>query len=143
MRILTNVPKAELDFLTSQPTAKALHEKVMNEGIYIPKGDAEAAAEFTAMRQNQKQAASLEISDEGMDALKQASELQEDDSQKEQIKKQIAELKKELEKIKSKQATSQKSKEAQDRKAAAIMQQISMLSMQLVQLQKSESEERV
>lgn len=143
MRILTNIPKAELDYLASQPTAKAMHEKVMNEGIYIPNGDAEAAANFVAMRQNQKQAASLDISDEGMAALKQSIEPQEDDSQKEQIKKQITDLKNELAKIKSKQASSQKAKEAQDKKANAIMQQISMLSMQLVQLEKTESDSTV
>ncbi len=143
MRILTNIPKAELDYLASQPTAKAMHEKVMNEGIYILNGDAEAAANFVAMRQNQKQAASLDISDEGMAALKQSIEPQEDDSQKEQIKKQITELKNELAKIKSKQASSQKAKEAQDKKANAIMQQISMLSMQLVQLEKTESDSTV
>ena len=50
MRILTNVSKAELDYLTSQPTAKALIEKVNTEGIYIPEGDAKGAAEFVAMR---------------------------------------------------------------------------------------------
>ena len=143
MRILTNISKAELDYLASQPTAKAMQEKVMNEGIYIPNGDAEAAANFVAMRQNQKQAASLDISDEGMAALKQSIEPQEDDSQKEQIKKQITELKNELAKIKSKQASSQKAKEAQDKKANAIMQQISMLSMQLVQLEKTESDSTV
>ena len=140
MRILTNIPKGELDYLASQPTAKAMHEKVMKEGIYIPKGDAQGAADFVAMRESQKQAASLQISDEGLEALKQAGEPQEDDSQKEQIKKQISELKNELAKIKSKQVTSQRAKEAQNKKASAIMQQISMLSMQLVQLEKNESE---
>ena len=40
MRILTNVSKAELDYLTNQPTAKALIEKVETEGVYIPEGDA-------------------------------------------------------------------------------------------------------
>ena len=33
-----NVSKAELDYLTNQPTAKALIEKVETEGVYIPEG---------------------------------------------------------------------------------------------------------
>ena len=36
MRILTNLSKAELDYLTNQPTAKAMIDKVKKEGIYIP-----------------------------------------------------------------------------------------------------------
>ena len=43
MRILTNVPKAELDYLANQPTAKAMIEKVKSEGTYIPEGDAQGA----------------------------------------------------------------------------------------------------
>ena len=74
MRILTNVSKAELDYLTNQPTAKAMIEKVKTEGIYIPEGDAQGAAEFVAMRNNQKQEAYLQISDEGMEALKKGKE---------------------------------------------------------------------
>jgi len=143
MRILTNVPKAELEYLTSQPTSKAMIEKVKKESVYIPEGDAQGAADFVAMRENQKQAASLQISDEGMAALKQAAEPQEDDSQKEQIKKQISNLKNELTKIKGKQASSEKAKEVQDKKVSAIMQQISMLSMQLIQLEKTESESTI
>ena len=34
MRILTNLSKAELDYLTNQPTAKAMIDKVKKEGIY-------------------------------------------------------------------------------------------------------------
>lgn len=70
MRILTNLSKAELNQLTSQPTAKAMIEKVKSEGIYIPQGDAKAAAQFVAQRQNEKRADSLEISDKGLTALK-------------------------------------------------------------------------
>ena len=55
MRILTNVSKAELDYLTNQPTAKKMIEKVKSEGIYIPEGDAQSAADFVAMRNQQKQ----------------------------------------------------------------------------------------
>ena len=69
MRILTNVSKAELDHLVNQPTAKAMIDKVKSEGIYIPEGDAQGAAEFVAMRKQQKQDASLQISDEGLAAL--------------------------------------------------------------------------
>ena len=46
MRVLTNVSKAELDYLTNQPTAKKMIEKVKSEGIYILEGDAQAAADF-------------------------------------------------------------------------------------------------
>ena len=70
MRILTNLSKAELNQLTSQPTAKAMIEKVKSEGIYIPEGDAKAAAQFTAQRQSEKRGDSLEISDKGLTALK-------------------------------------------------------------------------
>ncbi len=70
MRILTNLSKAELNQLTSQPTAKAMIEKVRSEGIYIPQGDAKAAAQFVAQRQNEKRADSFEISDKGLTALK-------------------------------------------------------------------------
>ena len=70
MRILTNLSKAELNQLTSQPTAKAMIEKVKSEGVYIPQGDAKAAAQFVAQRQNEKRADSFEISDKGLTALK-------------------------------------------------------------------------
>lgn len=142
MRILTNVSKAELDYLTSQPTAKAMIEKVKTEGIYIPEGDAQGAAEFVAMRNNQKQEAYLQISDEGMEALKKEKEAKaanENTSQEEHIKEKIAELKKELAEIKAQSASSEKAKENQKKKANAIEQQISMLSMQLIQLQKANS----
>lgn len=142
MRILTNVSKAELDYLTSQPTAKAMIEKVKTEGIYIPEGDAQGAAEFVAMRNNQKQEAYLQISDEGMAALKKEKEAKaekENTSQEEHIKEKIAELKKELAEIKAQSASSEKAKENQEKKANAIEQQISMLSMQLIQLQKANS----
>ena len=39
MQILTNISKAELNYLTSQPTAKALIEKNKACAINIPKGD--------------------------------------------------------------------------------------------------------
>ena len=135
MRILTNVSKAELDYLTSQPTAKALIEKVKTEGIYIPEGDAQGAAEFVAMRNSQKQEAFLQISEEGMAALekeKEAKAVKENTFQEEHIKEKIAELKKELAEIKAQSASSEKAKENQEKKANAIEQQISMLSMQII-----------
>ncbi len=140
MRILTNVSKAELDYLTNQPTAKAMIEKVKTEGIYIPEGDVQGAAEFVAMRNSQKQEDYLHISKEGMDALKKDNEEKEKTSQEEQIKEKIAELKKELAEIKAQRASSEKAKAIQEKKANAIIQQISMLSMQLIQLQKSNDE---
>lgn len=70
MRILTNLSKAELNQLTTQPTAKAMIEKVKSEGIYIPQGDAKAASEFAAQRQSEKRSDSFEISDKGLTALK-------------------------------------------------------------------------
>ncbi len=79
-----------MDYLTSQPTAKAMIEKVKTEGIYIPEGDVQGAAEFVAMRNSQKQEDYLHISDEGMAALK-----------------------KELAEIKAKQDGSEKAKEDQ------------------------------
>ncbi|QFJ54250.1 hypothetical protein [Pseudobutyrivibrio xylanivorans] len=142
MRILTNISKAELDQLANQPTAKAMIEKVKTEGIYIPEGDSQGAAEFIAMRNQQKQDASLQISDEGMEALKKMSEenekkVKEGNSQEEQIKEQIEKLRKELAEIKAKQAGSEKAKKALASKANAISQQISTLSMQLIQVQKA------
>lgn len=136
MRILTNISKAELDYLTNQPTAKAMIEKVKTEGIYIPEGDEQGAAEFVAMRNSQKKEAYLQISDEGMAALKKEKEAKENTSQEDQIKEKIAELKKELAEIKAQSVSSEKAKATQEKKANAILQQISMLSMQLIQLQK-------
>ena len=140
MRILTNVSKAELDYLTNQPTAKALIEKVETEGVYIPEGDAQGAAEFVAMRKSQKQEAYLQISEEGMAALKKEKDADENTSREEYIKEKIAELKKELAEVKAQSAGSEKAKEKQEKKVNAIQQQISMLSMQLIQLQKANSE---
>ena len=128
-----------------EPTAKAMIDKVKSEGIYIPEGDAQGAAEFVAMRNQQKQEASLQISNEGMEALKKMSEenekkAKESNSQEDQIKEQIEKLRKELTEIKAKQAGSEKAKKALESKANAITQQISMLSMQLIQVQKANSD---
>ena len=145
MRILTNVSKAELDYLANQPTAKAMIDKVKNEGIYIPEGDAQGAAEFVAMRNQQKQEASLQISDEGLAALKKQTEenekkAKEGNTEEDRIKEEIEKLKKELAEIKSKKASTEKAQEMLDNKAKAISQQISALGMQLIQIQKMNNE---
>lgn len=138
MRILTNVSKAELDYLTNQPTAKAMIEKVKTKGIYIPEGDAQGAAEFVAMRESGKQEAYLQISEEGRAALKKDSATK--TSEEDRIKERIAELKKELAKVKAEPAVSEEAKISQEKKADALAQQISVLSMQLIQLQKVKRE---
>ena len=145
MRILTNVPKAELDYLANQPTAKAMIEKVKSEGIYIPEGDAQGAAEFVAMRKQQKQEDSLQISNEGLAALKKQSEenekkAKEGNTEEDRIKEEIEKLKKELAEIQAKQKKSEQAKKTLEGKANAITQQISTLSMQLIQVQKMNSE---
>ena len=137
---ITNISKAELDYLTNQPTAKAMIEKVEKEGIYIAEGDVEGAQAFAKMRNSQKQEDNLDISSEGMNALKKDNEVKEKTSQEEQIKERIAELKKELSEIKAQQVNSEEAKETQEQKIKAITQQISMLSMQLIQVQKANSE---
>lgn len=76
-----------------------------------------------------------------MEALKKMSvenekKVKEGNSQEDQIKEQIEKLRKELAEIKAKQASSEKAKKALESKANAITQQISMLSMQLIQIQK-------
>lgn len=145
MRILTDVSKSELEYLTSQPTAKEMIQKVKTEGIYISEGDAQGAAKFVAMRKQQKQDALLEISDEGLAALKKQNEksdkkVDEDSSKEDQIKEEISKLQKELAEIKAKSASSDEAKKILDSKANAISQQISVLSMQLIQMQKMNSE---
>lgn len=74
MRILTDVSKAELDYLTNQPTAKAMIDKVKTEGKYIPEGDVAGAAAFVASRKQGRQEDALSISDEGRAALKHDNE---------------------------------------------------------------------
>ena len=137
MRILTNLSKAELDHLTNQPTAKAMIEKVKTEGIYIPEGDAQSAAEFTAVRDSRKREDTLDLSDGGKAALEKNMEAKETYSRQEQIKKKIAELEKELAEINGQNTDPQTE---QSGKANAVMQQIALLNMQLVQLQKNDSD---
>ena len=137
--------KSELDHLVNQPTAKAMIDKVKNEGIYIPEGDAQGAAEFVTMRNQQKQEASLQISDEGLAVLKKQTEenekkAKEGNNEEDRIKEEIEKLKKELAEIKSKKAGTEKAQEILDNKAKAISQQISALGMQLIQIQKMNNE---
>ena len=72
MQILTNLSKAELNQLTSQPTAKALIEKNKACAVNISKGDAKSAAEFVANRNKEKRTDSIQISDAGLEALKKS-----------------------------------------------------------------------
>lgn len=74
MQILKNISKAELDYLTSQPTAKAMIEKNRAYAINIASGDVNGATEFVASRQKEKQEDALEISDAGLAALKKSLE---------------------------------------------------------------------
>lgn len=70
MRIITNVSQAELSSLANKPTVKEMIKKVKTAGIHIPEGDKQGVAGFLAMRNRQKPNDSLQISDEGMAALK-------------------------------------------------------------------------
>ena len=51
MRILQNLTRSELDVYTKQPTAKMLRDKTVQDGVFIPSGDKEAAAVYVAGRQ--------------------------------------------------------------------------------------------
>lgn len=76
MRILTNISKAELNYLVNQPTAKALIQKVKREGIYIPAGDVQGARAFVSMRNRQKQntSATVTISKAGREKARMLNE---------------------------------------------------------------------
>ncbi len=70
MRILKNVTRQELDFYAGQPTAKAMHERVQRDSVYVPKGDAGAAAVFVASRNAERasnQTDKVEISRAGQE----------------------------------------------------------------------------
>ena len=47
MRILRNLTKQELDYYTSQPTAKKLNERIKRDGITVPARNAEASAKYS------------------------------------------------------------------------------------------------
>ena len=128
MRILTNVSKAELDYLTTQPTAKKMIEKVKSEGIYIPEGDAQAAADFVAMRNQQKQEASLKISDEGMAALKKDKE-----AKAEKTTTDTDSVDKEIERLKEKKAElEQKLRTADEAKRQQIEAELNQVNAELL-----------
>lgn len=74
MQILKNISKSELDYLTSQPTAKAMIEKNKAYAINVAKGDAKGASEFVASRKSEKQEDAVQISDAGLAALKKSLE---------------------------------------------------------------------
>jgi len=75
MQILKNISKAELNQLTSQPTAKAMIEKNKACAINIPKGDVKKASEFVQMREAEKKKDTFEISDAGLAVLKKTLEI--------------------------------------------------------------------
>ncbi len=75
MQILKNISKAELNHLTSQPTAKAMIEKNKACAINIPKGDVKKAEEFVAMREAEKKKDTFEISDAGLAVMKKTLEM--------------------------------------------------------------------
>ena len=130
MRILTNITKAELNYLTSQPTAKAMIEKVKTEGI-----------SDSGEQKNQKQD-SLQISAEGK-AASQKDATQEDEitALEERVKNLITSLKEELAEIKTKPAASEKAKKIKDTEIKTIKQEIFLLTMQLVELEKEKRKE--
>ena len=47
MRVLRNLTKQELDYYTSQPTAKKLNERIKRDGITVPARNAEAPAKYS------------------------------------------------------------------------------------------------
>lgn len=53
MRIL-KLTRAERDYYVSQPTAKAMHERIMKDSVYIPEGDRTATAVYVAGRNAEK-----------------------------------------------------------------------------------------
>lgn len=77
MQILKNISKAELNHLTSQPTARAMIEKNKACAINISKGDVKKATEFVEMRnaEKQKQKDTFEISDAGLSVIKKTLEM--------------------------------------------------------------------
>ena len=75
MQILKNISKAELNHLTSQPTAKAMIEKNKACAINIPKGDIKKAEEFAQMREAEKKKDTFEISEAGLAVIKKTLEM--------------------------------------------------------------------
>ena len=128
MRILTDVSKAELDYLTSQPTAKAMIEKVKTEGKYIAEGDAQGAAAFVASRKQQRQESTLSISEEGMAALKKDKEAKE-----EKTTTDTDSVDKEIERLKEKKAElEQKLRTADEAKRQQIEAELNQVNAELL-----------
>ena len=124
MRILTNLTKAELDNLTTQPTAKAMIDKVKSEGKYIPEGDKEGAASFVAAR---KQEDALHISNEGMAALQKSKE-----AKSETTTTNTDMVDRELEKLKEKKAKlEQELLTADETKRQELQMQLDQVNMEL------------
>ena len=128
MRILTDVSKAELDYLTSQPTAKAMIEKVKTEGKYIAEGDAQGAAAFVASRKQQRQENAVSISEEGMAALKRDKE-----AQAEKTTTDTDAVDKEIERLKEKKAElEQKLRTADEDKRQQIEAELNQINAELL-----------
>ena len=128
MRILTDVSKSELDYLTSQPTAKAMIEKVKTEGKYIAEGDAQGAAAFVASRKQQRQENALSISEEGMAALKRDKE-----AQAEKTTTDTDAVDKEIERLKEKKAElEQKLRTADEDKRQQIEAELNQVNAELL-----------
>ena len=127
MRILTNLTKAELDNLTSQPTAKAMIDKVKSEGKYIAEGDKEGSAAFVVARKQQKQEDALHISNEGMAALQKPKEAK---SETTTINTDMVD--RELEKLKEKKAKlEQELLTADEIKRQELQMQLDQVNMEL------------
>lgn len=127
MRILTNVTKAELDNLTSQPTAKAMIDKVKSEGKHIAEGDKEGAAAFVVARKQQKQEDALYISNEGMAALQKSKE-----AKSETTTTNTDMVDRELEKLKEKKAKlEQELLTADETKRQELQMQLDQVNMEL------------
>ncbi len=127
MRILTDLTKAELDNLTSQPTAKAMIDKVKSEGKYIPEGDKEGAAAFVASRKLQKQEDALHISNEGMAALQKSKE-----AKSESTTTNTDMVDRELERLKEKKAKlEQELLTADETKRQELQMQLDQVNMEL------------
>ncbi len=128
MRILTDVSKAELDYLTSQPTAKAMIEKVKTEGKYIAEGNAQGAAAFVASRKQQRQENALSISEEGMAALKRDKE-----AQAEKTTTDTSAVDKEIERLKEKKTElEQKLRTADESKRQQIEAELNQVNAELL-----------
>ena len=78
MYILQNITKAELNAYAANSTAKALNERIKKDGVYIEKGNADAAATFTktqgTLSKNTNSKDYVSISNEAMKLSKSEKE---------------------------------------------------------------------